>query len=258
MKDKKQNLIIISSIFYVVSLVLVYLVPKSHTQVSNSNKIIEKEVLVSQTEVPEKPDTPTQTNTITPAKEIIKPDQTIIQSESRGGYTIKSIQDDQNSISKLILINNKKEEILIIEEKYHENGYDPGKIIKPAISFEIVTNPGNISNFHIIFKGSNNYGVYNPKYQSKTTFDLDMGDSNSQSGFDNDKEYFYICDNGCMDNCGVAIFDTMVFSLRYYEVASNTCQFNKTDNSLSISTEGSYYQKDKKTFDFKTGFLNSN
>lgn len=163
-------------------------------------------------------------------------------------YQIKSIEDDENSITKLVLIDGNKKETIISESNYSSPW---GGILKPT--YKVILSPDYNYFYYISYFGGK-VGLYSVK----DSLNIALPYYDHDVHFLDSNDYFYGCSEHGIINGGAIIFDLKKHTPIYQKEGSFKCTYNSKDNSLSL-TEDFLISGEKKTelFSFTTGsFIN--
>lgn len=148
-------------------------------------------------------------------------------------YKAVSVQDDKNSISKLVLIDQDNNETVIDESKYWQMA---GQTLKPSYG-------------DFIFSLDNNFLYYNSYsgYEEASSFLYDLTKKkvlklnffSETKGFTSDSKYFYACSEAGM-NGGGAIVRDLISSKNIYNPDdegddSYNCQYDKSIGEVTFS-----------------------
>lgn len=148
-------------------------------------------------------------------------------------YKAVSVQDDKNSISKLVLIDQDNNETVIDESKYWQTA---DQTLKPSYG-------------DFIFSLDNNFLYYNSYsgYEEASSFLYDLTKKkvlklnffSETKGFTSDSKYFYACSEAGM-NGGGAIVRDLILSKNVYNPNdegddSYNCQYDKSIGDVTFS-----------------------
>ncbi len=178
--------------------------------------------------------------------------------DTKNTYKAVSIQDDKNSVSKLVLIDQDNNETVIDESKYWQMA---DQTLKP-------------SHGDFIFSLDNNFLYYNrySGYEEASSFLYDLTKKkvlqlnffSETKGFTSDSKYFYACSEAGM-NGGGAIMRDLILSNNIYAPNdegddSYNCQYDKsigevTFSKLYHSTEDADKTPSQYKFSQRTGVL---
>jgi len=243
-------------LFVISILVVIGLLIVIYSLLQNSKK---SDITETNNEV-EKTVTPTTEPTII---ETVVSQQATPTTEKSKTYKATSVQDDKNSVTKLILKDDQGNETIIDKQSYWKLG-ETDTIIKPSFS-NFVFSPNN--NFLSYIKNSGYEGGQSFLYDIKNKQKIDhLGFyTYTDAGFTADSKYFYVCSEHGMDNGGAIIIDLIKSTPVYNKEGSFNCKYNTNDNSLSLTeeisslTKESLISREKKTtlFSFTKGdFIN--
>jgi len=176
--------------------------------------------------------------------------------EENKKYEVISLQDDTNSVTKLILKDNQGLETVIDEAKYWEMNDESDLVAKPEFN-NFIFSPDN--NFLYYFYSSGWEVTESFLYDIENKEKVDLGFpiySENPPAFTSDSTYFYGCSQGGMANGGAIIFNLKSLSSIYKKEGSFVCNYNKENNSLLITEEISISdQKNTEYFSFTSGTL---
>ena len=227
MSKKTLAIIVLFSIFFTLLLLDISLRSKS---------LLQSSVPVIQKPVTQEP------NINTPIKKEIS-------------YQAISIQDDQNSISKLILKDSNQKETLIRQDPYTIGGIDGKTLVKPGY-YDFTFSPDNnyfLYSFGIFGGGSNIL------YNIKNTQSLDLGFGADTVGFTPDSKYIYSCALGGMLPGGGLVKSISNGSNIFASENPCSCNFEPIKNTITISEfsepDSSSVIKSQYIFSTKTGNL---
>jgi hypothetical protein len=175
-------------------------------------------------------------------------------------YKATSVQDDKNSISRLVLTDQDNNEIIVDESKYWE--ISDTLTAKPSYS-DFLFSPDN--NFLYYLNGSGWEATVSFLYDIKNKENIDLGFtvySNEVMGFTLDSKYFYACAEGGMMSGGAVIKDlsSLINILSSSDGDSYKCEYNKDVGELTLSKLDTYNYVGEKIlsqykFSEKTGSL---
>jgi len=151
-------------------------------------------------------------------------------------YQAKSIEDDTNSVSKLVLVDQNNKEKVIIEDKYldDENGTVNKTLTKVSYS-------------NFIFSSDNKYLFYNTNYgyEYGTSFLYDIKNNQivkigflaTNAGFTSNLKYFYSCAQSGMSAGGILIKQLPSLDNEFVRLGgedSYNCNYNN-NNKITFS-----------------------
>lgn len=147
-------------------------------------------------------------------------------------YKTVSIEDDKNSVSKLVLIDQDNNEIVIDEAKYW---YMAEHTLKPSYE-DFIFSPNNNFLYYNRYSGYEEASSYIYDLAMKKTLQLDF--FAETKGFTLDSKYFYACSEAGM-NGGGAIVRDLISSNNIYNSDdegddSNKCIYDKELRELTI------------------------
>lgn len=198
------------------------------------------------------------TPSVMPTEEIINEVTPTIIVKTKVSYKAISIQDDKNSISKLVLIDQDNNETVIDESKYWQMA---DQTLKP-------------SHGDFVFSLDNNFFYYNrySGYEEASSFLYDLTKKkvlqlnffSETKGFTSDSKYFYACSEAGM-NGGGAIVRDLISSNNIYAPNdegddSYNCQYDKSIGEVTFfqlyhSTEDASKIPSQYKFSQRTGVL---
>lgn len=234
MKNKKQNLIIISSIFYIISLVLVYLVPKNPIKVTNGNKTTQKEILVSQIDETEQPITPTESEIAKPTNKIAESSkEQIISKEVKFGEYIAYIRN-KNDKNEVVLIRNGQESIIDSGDNDWKNKYMTTRTFSDPTFSPMGT--------YLIYSTSgwewSSPTLYEINKEKKVNIDLSYADI----FFTKDEKYLISCTSaGIGSGVSAIIYAIPSFSIKkdFKDIINNPSTISLDEADCSYSSEKS-------------------
>lgn len=175
---------------------------------------------------------PTNFPTVTPSNEVTKTTTPTTNTIIKPQYKATSIQDDKNSITKLVLIDQDNNETVIDESKYWKMAEN---IMKPSYS-DFMFSPDN--NFLYYYRNSGWEGGSSYLYNILNKKVIELGIYADTKGFSPDSKYFYACAEGGMMSGGAIIKEVDTLNNIFIandEGDSYKCQYNKSTGEVVFS-----------------------
>lgn len=154
-------------------------------------------------------------------------------------YEAISVQDDRNSISKLILEDNQGNDTIIDESKYWALGDDINPIMAKPSYGDFIFSPDN--KFLYFFQNSGWEASSSFLYDIEQKEKIDLGftvyaSSGDQVGFTSDSKYFYACGRGGMMSGGAIVKDLSQQNkdLFYKPEKSFKCEYDKAIGEITF------------------------
>lgn len=171
--------------------------------------------------------------------------------EKKKTYEAISVQDDRNSISKLILEDDQGNKTIIDESKYWKLNNETDAITAKPSYADFVFSPDN--NFLYYFHNSGWEASSSFLYDIEKKEKIDLGftvylSSSDKAGFTSDSKYFYACGKGGMMSGGAIVKDLSQQNkdLFYKPERSFKCEYDKAIGDIKFYEFGSLATESEK------------
>lgn len=176
----------------------------------------------------------------------------ITKEDTKNTYKAVSVQDDKNQISKLILIDQDNNEIVIDKEKYWQM---VEQTLKSDYDGVIYSSDNNYIHYCVGRLECNSY-----LYDIKNKKIIRLNFVSEIKGFSSNSKYFYACSRSGPASGGVAIKELSSLENIFIIEGDYKCQYNKNIGEIIISEVSPSFDDDGKIlsqykFSEKTGVL---